>query len=330
MRPTVRKARPTVLGALAALAVFLPVSVASAASRATPSSASRASAPAVRLRGDWAPFTRCPVDAKTMLGADGVSRFAVCVASSSPVGSVKLGNQTLTSGTSNLQFGLVGNFAPGFSVVSPSGGAVVAAPVNVPGGLLGLMCPSNIPAISLICLQLINSPLNTVKASLQPAGTPSHFNFNAGLSAGQPIVTLPVKIHLTNPLLGPNCYIGTNKQPIVLHPKNATRPNVRFESFDANGTPNPNGVMTVTFSTGGTQEDNSFAVPGASGCSLLGLGIDISFLVNQKEGLPSPAGHNSLVLKKASAYLAALTDPTSVAPNAGKDLSKYWHSAVLP
>jgi hypothetical protein len=336
MRPIASKARMTALSVLTALAVLIPVSAATAASAASPTAgaaSSAAASSAVKLRGDWAPFTRCPVSASSMLHADGNKRIAVCVASVSPAGTLKIGSQTLAAGSSNLQLGLVGNYATGFSIVAPSGGALVAAPVNIPGGLLGLMCPSNIPVISALCALINNSALNTVTASIQPAGTPSGFNFTAGITAGKPIVTIPVKIHLANPLLGSNCYIGTNAHPIVLRPKNVSTPNVRSESFNGNGTPNGNGVMTAIFSTGGTQEDSSFAVPGASGCAPPGLGFLsglIDQIVNQKEGLPSAAGNNRLVLHKASAYLGGLSDPSSVAPNDGKDLAKYWHSAVLP
>lgn len=66
-------------------------------------------------------------------------------------------------------------------------------------------------------------------------------------------MTLPVKIHLRNPFLGPKCYIGTNANPIVLHPENATNPVVQTESFDWNGMPDPTGVMFAIFSNGGTQ-----------------------------------------------------------------------------
>lgn len=31
------------------------------------------------------------------------------------------------------------------------------------------------------------------------------------------VVTVPVKVHLHNPVLGPNCYIGSNADPIVLN-----------------------------------------------------------------------------------------------------------------
>jgi len=303
----------SVFGTLAALAVFLP---ASGASAATPT-----------LAGDWAPFSRCPVDDPAMLAADGVSNIAFCVASDSPSGSIKIGNVTASTGDSNLQIGLVQNTSTGvFSVVSPAGGAIVTAPVQIPGGLLGLMCPSSVPVVTAVCDEITNSQLNAVTAVVQPAGNPSDFSLAAGLSSGIPIISLPVKIQLQNPLLGSTCYLGSDSDPIVLHPENATTPAVNVEQFDGNGTPDAsNGVMDAIFSTGGTQEDATAAIPGASGCGLLGV---LDAAVDLKVGLPSASGNNTLVLNDASAYLADLQDPAAAAPNDGQDLSSFWHSAV--
>jgi hypothetical protein len=311
------KVRSATVAALAVLAMLIPASMASAST-----------ASGVTLGGDWAPFTRCPVDDPAMLAADGVNNVALCVASDSPSGSITLGSTTVPTGDSNLQFGLVENPQTGaFSIISPPGGAIVAAPVQIPGGLLGLMCPSNIPVVSAVCDEITNSSLNKVTATLEPAGDPSDFSLGAGLSAGEPILTLPVMIHLQNPLLGPGCYVGSDNDPIVLHPENLTTPVVNLGRFDANGTPDPSdGVMLSISSTGGTQGDSSFAVPGATGCGLAGV---LDGAVDLKQGLPSPSG-NDLVLNNASADLAGLNSPALVAPDAGQDLSSYWHSAVLP
>jgi hypothetical protein len=315
MRPILKRACIGVLGALSAIVVFIPVSGASAAT--------------VTLAGDWAPFTRCPVTDPAMLAANGTSTLAFCVASDSPSGSIKIGNVTATTGDTNLQIGLVENTSTGtFSVVAPSGGAIVSAPIQIPGGLLGLACPSDVPAVTAICDGITDSQLNTVTAVVESAGTPSNFSLEAGLSSGEPIVTVPVMIHLENPLLGPDCYIGSNSDPILLQPENATTPAVQVEEFDANGTPDAtNGVMDAIFSTGGTQEDDTAAVPGASGCGLLGI---LNLAVDLKEGLPSASGNNSLVLNNASAYLAGLANPANVAPNEGQALASYWQSAVEP
>jgi hypothetical protein len=312
MRLITRRMSMSVLGALAALAVFIPASGASAAT--------------TTLAGDWAPFTRCPVDNPAMLAADGSSNIALCVASDSPGGSIKLGSVTAPTGDVNLQFGLVENSSTGaFTVVSPSGGALVTAPVQIPGGLLGLICPSNVPVVSAVCAEITNNTLNAVTAVVEPAGNPSSFSLAAGLSSGIPIVTVPVKIHLENPLLGSSCYIGSDSNPVVLHPENLTTPAVSAEQFDANGTPDPSGVLFGLYSTGGTQGDSSAAAPGATGCGLLGV---LDGAVDLKDGLPSAAGNNSVLLNNASSYLAGLNDPAGAAPNDGQDLSSYWHSAV--
>lgn len=100
------------------------------------------------------------------------------------------------------------------------------------------ICPSSTPPLAQLCKLLArSSKLNNVIATLGSAGDPSNFNLGAGLSSGIPIVTLPAKIHLQNPFLGPRCYIGTNANPIVLQPENATNPVVQTEAFDGNGTP---------------------------------------------------------------------------------------------
>jgi hypothetical protein len=296
-----------VAGGLAALALFLPASGASAATT---------------LKGDWAPFNRCPVENSAMLAADGSSELAFCLASDSPSGSITLGNLTVSSGDVNLQAGVLENTSTGaFTVVSPSGGALVAAPVQVPGGLLGLVCPSSVPVVSAVCAGITSSALNTITAVVQPAGSPSGFSLAAGLSEGVPIITVPVKIQLQNPLLGSNCYVGSNSNPILLTPENLTAPNISAEFFDANGTPDPSGVMESIVSTGGTEGAGSAAIPGATGCGLLGA-LDLA--VDLKVGLPSPAGKSSFTLDNASSFFAGLTSPGA---NDGKLLAQYWNSA---
>lgn len=282
-------------------------------------------AAAVTLNGDWAPFNRCPVDDSTMLAADGSANIAWCTVSDSPSGSMTLGNTTVATGDSNVQFGLIENTASGiFSADSPSGSGILGAPVQIPGGLLGLMCPSNIPVVSQVCNQITNSSLNQVTATVQPAGTPSNFSLAAVATTGQAILTLPVKVQLGNPLLGPNCYIGSDSDPIVLHPKNLVSPSGSHVHFNADGTPNNTSGVMYGLSITGTLTDTSFAVPGANGCGLLGI---LDGALDLKTGLPAPTG-NSLVLNNNVMRLAGLTAPASAVPNDGRDLSNYWHSAA--
>jgi hypothetical protein len=302
------KVRIAILGALVVGGLLVPAGSASAQT----------------LNGIWGPFTRCPVDSAQMLAADGVSSDPACIANSSPNGSIKLGNSTQTTGATNLQLGATIDDATGaFSLVTPPGGALVAEPVNVQGGLLGLMCPSDIPLVTAICNGLVGSPLNTVTAVVESAGEPSNFDRAAALSQGRPIITMPVKVHLVNPILGPNCYIGSNADPIVLRPQNTTRPALSSAIGDLDGTPNPSGALARLTGTS-TQGDSTFAVPAARGCGLLGV---LDPAVNAQQGLPSPSGNNNLVLNNAA---SAVISEGAQGPVTGQQFSDGWHSAVLP
>ena len=291
---------------------------------ATPAAAADTRAAPPTLAGLWAPLNRCPVDAAAMRAADGITVISSCVSSSAASGTIKLGSTTLTTGATDLQLGLINNDGV-YSTVAPSGGAVVGAPVDIPGGILGLMCPSKIPVISDICRQVVNSPLNRVTATIESAGAPRDFNLGAGVGTGTPIVTLPVKIRLDNPFLEPNCYIGTNSNPILLKPANLTPPTGGVVGFNADGSPNPAGEMGYLTLTGASQGDSTFAVPGASGCGLFGL---LSGAVNLKQGLPSAAGKNSLVLNNATTNIGGFQVPFDFAPNQGQQLADRWHAAV--
>ena len=278
------------------------------------------------LNGEWAPFTRCPVDAPAMLAADGFDKTPQCVVSTSAGGSIKLGKTTVVTGRTNLQIGVVQNTDGTSSVVAPPSGALVADSATVPGGLLGLMCPSDIPVITALCETLENSSLNKITATMESVGAPYAFDQTAGVLTDLPIVALPVRIHLENPLLGGKCYIGSASHPIVLRPKNLDYPEFGMSLFQGNGTPDESGEMSRINLTGATQSDSTFAVPAATGCGL-NIGL-INAAVNAKTGLPSASGNNNLTLDNTQTHLTGLNAPGTVAPDAGRVLAENWHSAV--
>ncbi|CAM5550461.1 hypothetical protein [Streptomyces pilosus] len=279
-----------------------------------------------RLNGEWGPFTRCPVDAPAMLAADGLAKTPQCVVSTSASGSIKLGKTTVVTGRTNLQMGIVQNADGTSSVVAPPSGALIADSATVPGGLLGLMCPSNVPVITAICKSLDNSTLNRITATVESVGAPYAFDQTAGILTDLPIVALPVRIHLENPLLGGKCYIGTAANPILLRPENRNYPEFGMSFFSGDGTPDEAGEMSRINLTGATQNDSVFSVPAATGCGLdVGL---INAAVNAKTGLPSASGNNSLTLNDTRTHLSGLNAPGTVAPDAGKVLAENWHSAV--
>jgi hypothetical protein len=283
------------------------------------------------LNGDWASLNRCPVDNPTMLAADGATNLAFCTSVSSPGGSLTIGGLTLPTKASDLQLGIVLNQTDGSStLLSPPGGAATNEPIEVPNGLLALICPSRGHLAWQVCRPRRNDrgdehsgELTDLIVSMEPAGEPSNFSLLAGLSLNQPIVSLPVKIHLENRLLGNHCYIGSDAEPIVLQPENTTEPAATFETFDGNGTLDPNGTMTL-IQLIATQGTSSFAVPAATGCGFRGI---FDEAINGHMGLPSPAGKNSLVFNESKTDLAFVSNPES---NDGQELAKAWHSAVQP
>lgn len=301
------------LGLLASFTAFAAVASMGSATAAT------------TLNGSWAPFSRCPVDDPAMLAADGATDTAICVSSHSASGSIKLGNTEVPVGASDLQLGVVTHPGGLSTVVSPAGGALVADSAKVPGGLLGLMCPSGVPVVTGICNTLSDVNLNRVTATIESVNTPTGFQLVAGTTTGKPIVTLPVRIHLQNPLLGDKCYIGSSSNPILLKPQNLTQPAISSEKFAGDGTLDTTGPMNRLNLLGATQTDTTYAVPGTNGCGLLGA---LNWAVNLKTGLPSASGNNNVTLNDAQTYVATMNKPRDAAPNAGKLLSQYWHSAA--
>ncbi|MCX4965940.1 hypothetical protein OHA98_14030 [Streptomyces sp. NBC_00654] len=308
MRPVSTRTRVGMLAAFTAFTALLSTGSATAATQ---------------LNGDWAPFDRCPVDAPAMLAADGITDVATCISSSSATGSITLGKSVVPTGNSDLQLGVIQHSDGTTSLVAPPEGALVADSAEIPGGLLGLMCPNGIPVISGICRQLTDNDLNRVTATIEPAGAPRDFQMTAAFSTGQPILTIPVRIHLKNPFLGDKCYIGTTADPVLLKPQNLTQPALSLQRFAANGPRDDAGEMGRYTFDGADQGDSTFAVPGASGC---GAGL-LDWAVNLKTGLPSASGKNSVTLNSTSTYFASPYTPASLAPNEGKELSRFWHSA---
>jgi hypothetical protein len=134
-----------------------------------------------------------------------------------------------------------------------------ARPEPVPGGLLGIEW----------------IPGNTVWAITELAGSSSDIR----ISVAPPTIRMPVKVRLVNLLLGMNCHIGTNRNPVVL-----TLTTQRF------GTVSQTERGITIF--GNVNGESTFAVPGATECGL-GLGL-INTLVNARLQLPSASGNNSI------------------------------------
>jgi hypothetical protein len=179
-----------------------------------------------------------------------------------------------------------------FSTVSPTdGNELQASPLDVPIPGLADFWPGVTSAIVLI----------------EPAGPITDF---APLSAGEnyPLFQLPIKMHLLNAFLGPDCYVGSDSAPITLSPTAGTTspppPNqpVKGSSGTISIARDPNGFRpTIVGFSGATLNDNALPVPSAQGCGLFGTA---DWIVNSLFGLPSAAGHNAITLSNVSTSLA--------------------------
>lgn len=296
------RARLALLASLLTVAALVPAASAGAQAPANP----------------WTPHANCPVDAPEMLTAPPSSFGTGCVSSNSPNGRIKIGRTSLATRATTLQFGLSGadpaNPGRGLIVPAADGRTLVSDPVKVPGGVLGLMCPANNPIVASLCRRVVDLGINRITATVELAGAPSRFNATGALVPGIPLLDLPVKIHLKNPLLGARCYIGSNPKPIVLRPETVTRGAVR-------SVPEPNGFTVLMLQIEGSiLGDDSFAVPGATGCGPLGIA---NAEINRRQGLPSPSGRNELTLNDADAH-------TAVSQQGGQVLSNAWHASLDP
>ena len=153
-----------------------------------------------------------------------------------------------------------------------SGQELDSTPMPVPGGLLGTF-PTLGPILAPIVGPIVG-PLNDLSISLTLAG-PIDLSLGSTLSA-----TVPVTLHLNNPILGGDCTVT----PVVQH---------------LGVTPTGAGVADPAMSWQPVPVDagdNTFSVPAATGCGGALLAAIVDPVVNSTIGLPSAAGNNSALL----------------------------------
>lgn len=256
--------------------------------------------------GAYEVFNQCPSTNPSV---------TTCLYSETVGGSVTLGSQTTP-----IKNPVIFQGGYGFERTTrtyPFAGAVngetlTKAPQPVPGGLAGLVKCEEI-SVELVrdaCEAALENGFTGVNATLELAEPATSVIINPrNLLAEEGLaLQLLVKVHLENPFLGSNCYIGSSSEPIIWHlTTGVTSPPAPNTSIKGSsgliGNEEEGEIATLT----GTElVDNSYAVPGASGCGPLPLSeYIVDPVVNAKIGLPASAGHNSVRLvnniKQASA-----------------------------
>lgn len=187
-----------------------------------------------------------------------------CIHSTVTGGHFKMGNKDVPITNPIVVSGGVEDELKGFSYNSKGGMPPVKQ--KVPGGVVGLTGLTWL-------LEILGSEALTLYAATELAGQPT---------VGFTEISLPIKVHLINSVLGKNCYVGSNSNPIKL--KMTGEPSFGFD-------PKLNVILLD-----GTYTDNTFSAPGASGCVLTLFGfipISINGLVNSASGLPAATGNET-------------------------------------
>jgi len=234
-----------------------------------------------------APFAQADTPAK------GYERFAgcpsqkekpsveVCLRSVIKSGNFKMGNKNVPITNQITLSGGVNGSLGGF--VANSKGGLTPVKQQVPGGVIGLTGLDwlvNFLGVEALKLYAVTELV------------------------GEPVVgegiTLPLRVHLINPVLGNNCYVGSAANPVKLNliegttsppppnkPISGKAPEFGFDE-----------ATEVLSFKNGKYVDNSFAAPGASGCTLTLFGfipVPLNGAVNLASGLPAAAGTNETV-----------------------------------
>jgi hypothetical protein len=253
--------------------------------------------------GDFARFKQCP------RFTPGVN---LCFYSTIYGGQVTLGKQTVPLNADGaheivVQGGITQEQAPPFKeafVGALNGETLSKTPQNVPGGLLGMNC-AEIKGGGLrerlsrrICKAVFENRATGLRTTTELARPASEIELNKTnlVSREGPGLTLPVKIHLENPLLGNECYIGSSTNPIVLALTTGTT------SPAPPNTPITGSVGQISLKDSfeyveiqnNVLVNNEFSAPEATGCGGP-LAFLIDPLINNKIGLPSPEGHNTII-----------------------------------
>lgn len=239
--------------------------------------------------GEFEQFGECPLNRATI---------TTCVYSVSSEGSFTIGNKTVPLvNPVVLQGGYEGAGEAVKFYGAENGDTLSKTPQPVPGGLIGIRAPKWWP----IWIQdwfnnQIDEGLTGVQATVELAGPSSgltdvHLNtanllFEKGTALG-----LPVKIHLSNAILGSECYIGSASEPLHLNFTTGTS----GELTGAAGTMTPNKGFTLLTFSGGKFVDGTFSAPGANGCGGI-FSFLVDPLVEAILGVPSGEGENSATL----------------------------------
>ena len=260
---------------------------------------------AAEPKGIFKKYNDCPTEAP----GNAICTFGVTTSGEFVIGSTKVPiNKTITLQGGGIHTG-GSNFNEYYLLPAKDGNSLSKTELNVPGGLLNIVNCEEIKGSGFFevierasCKAIFENKTTGVTATTElvaSATNPAILNLTNLVEEKGPAITLPVRVHLKNPLLGEGCYIGSEKSPIQLHLTDGTTapppPNKPIKG--KLGTPESEiekGYESTVIREN-TLVDNSFSAPASEGCGGF-FSFLIGPIVNSKIGLPSAAGKNTAIL----------------------------------
>jgi hypothetical protein len=255
--------------------------------------------------GEFAQFAECPLNRETITD---------CVYSVSSGGSFTVGKKTVPiEKPVTLQGGFEGVGQEIEFYGAENGDTLSKTAQTVPGGLFGVKAPES---WSKEDQEWFNNKINEgktgVTATVELTG-PTKGLTNVKLSTENLLnregtaLGLPVKVKLTNDLLGDNCYVGTEEKPVQIDFTTG-----KSGSLEGSvGELTFNKEFTLITISGGKLVNGVFAAPGASGCGA-SKHPSLNNLVNNLFGLPSESGNSAVLegkLQDAAAFAVRNSEP---------------------
>lgn len=214
----------------------------------------------------------------------------LCLYAESSSGSLELGSKTIPLVNPIALQGGVTETGTGTQFYSATSGATLTkAPQPVPGGLIGQTAPLTWPAwLQEYFNEAIEGGMTGLDVTIELAAPASSIGIELPnvLTEEEPAFALPVKFHIENTILGGECYVSSNTEPILLELTSGESGALHGSA----GTLNVNGPGSLVTLNGAELVDGTFAAPEASGC---GGEFAPYFdpLVNSIFGLPAASGN---------------------------------------
>lgn len=248
-------------------------------------------APAMANSKEFAVFAQCPTKNPSV---------DLCFFVQSTGKEFIIGSKTVpVNKTITLQGGSIVNEETGAEtfVGAANGESLSKTPLTVPGGLFGIKAPTWWPKeVQEWFNKQINEGLTGVTATAELVANPGISRSNL-LSAEGVALSLPVRLHLNNAILGSACYLGSKAHPVTFElttgTTNPPKPNKPITGKVGELTFNE--AFTKVTVSGNEVVDNAFSAPGTEGCGGI-FSFFINKLVEETLGVPAPAGHNTAIL----------------------------------